>query len=240
MHLEHMVAVTGDETMGIGRIMMCAAALLAAAPAPAGSPFAGHYRLKDGPDVVAELILKPDGRFEYGLSAGALDERSAGRWVETDGKVTLHTEPKPKPPVFSVGPQSKSADVPFKLLVTWPNGRGIAGVDFRMGFDSGEWVSDYTQDYGWTLPGDETRKPRWVELVEPIHRVSSPRFAIDVTKGNVVTFILTPNDLGVVDFDGVVIERVVKPDHDDPDILLHRREGVMKLMKLERANRPRR
>ncbi|MES2288321.1 MAG: hypothetical protein V4530_01180 [Pseudomonadota bacterium] len=222
------------------RIVACLAALLTAAPAVAKSPFAGHYRFKDGPDVVAELILKEDGRFEYGLAAGALDEQSAGRWVEADGKVTLHTEPKPKPPVFSAGAQAKTAEAPFKLLVTWPNGRGVAGVDFKLGFDSGEPLMDYTQDYGWTQPADDKRVPRWIELTEPIHRISSPRFRIDMTKGNAVTYVLTPNDLGVVDFDGAVIERVEKPAADDPDILLHRREGVMKFMKLDRADRPRR
>ncbi len=142
------------------RMMVLMAALLVAAPAFAKSDIAGHYRFRDGPDVAADLILTPDGRFEYGLAAGALDERASGRWVEADGKVTLHTEPKPKPPAFSVGPQGKSDSGAFTLKVTWPNGRGIAGIDFKLGFDSGEPLMDYTQDYGWTQPADDKRVPR--------------------------------------------------------------------------------
>lgn len=222
------------------RSMILMTALLVAAPALAKSPFAGQYRLRDGPDVAAYLVLKDDARFEYALTAGALDEGASGRWVEADGKVTLHTEPKPKAPTFSAGAQGSTTDAPFKLRVTWPNGRGIAGIDFKLGFDSGEPLMDYTQEDGWTQPADDKRVPRWVELTEPIHRVSSTRLRFDITKGNSVTYILTPNDMGVVDFDGAVVEWVVKPAKDDPDIILHRREGEMKFMKLKRENRTRR
>ena len=41
--------------------------LLATQGAAAASPVAGRYRLVEaGPDVAAELVLRPDGRFEYG------------------------------------------------------------------------------------------------------------------------------------------------------------------------------
>ncbi len=213
------------------RMVFLMAAAMIAAPAFAKSSFAGHYRLRDGPDVVAELILKDDGRFEYRLAAGALDEQSAGRWVEQNGKVTLHTEPKPKPPVFSYLPRNIAGDEPFRLLVTWPNGRGIAGVDFLIGFDSGNDVSGYTQEYGWTPPDDDRRVPRWVELTEPIHRVKSPRFKLS-PGGRPVTFVLTPNDMGTVDLDGAMIERGGK---DGADIVLHRREGDMKFVRVTRS-----
>lgn len=196
-------------------------ALVIVSPAVAQASFVGTYRLADGPDVAGELILKDDGRFQYALIAGALDEMAEGKWVAADGKVRLYTEPKPKPPVFSPGAQSATKEGPFKLLVTWPKGDGIAGVDFTIGFDSGSPISDYTQYYGWTMPADEKRIPRWIELVEPIHGIVSPRFAIDLAKGNALTFVLTPNDLGVVDFDGTEAERV------GDRLVVHRRLGDM-------------
>lgn len=205
--------------MKVVRTVVCALVLLISAGAAAQSSFVGDYRLADGPDVAGELILKPDGRFQYALAAGALDEQAEGRWVAADGHVRLYTEPKPRPAVFSAGAQAVTRDGPFKLLVTWPNGEGIAGVDFTIGFDSGPPVTDYTQYYGWTMSSDERRVPRWIELAEPIHGVASPRFAIDVGKGNALTFVLTPNDLGVVDFDGTVIERV------GDRLIMHQRRG---------------
>ena len=61
--------------------------LLLSMPALAGME--GHYRAKAGPDVAAELLLRPDGSFAYALSAGALDEVSQGRWQDRDGTVVL-------------------------------------------------------------------------------------------------------------------------------------------------------
>lgn len=206
------------------RTIWAVAAMLAAsvsAMAVAGPSFVGNYRLRDGPDVAAELVLKADGRFQYALIAGALDEKAEGRWVEVDGKVRLHTEPKPRPPAFSAGPQGATKDAPLKILVNWPNGKGIGGIDVTIGFDAGPPVTDYTQYYGWTLSPDETRVPRWVELNEPINGVRSPRFAIDIAKGNALTFVLTPNDLGVVDFDGTIVERI------GDRLVVHRDRGDM-------------
>ena len=64
------------------------------------------------------------------------------------------------------------------LLVTWPNGEGIPGVDFRIGFDSGDPAEGYTQYYGWTMPEDDHRVPRWVEVSEPIYGFTAPRFEL--------------------------------------------------------------
>lgn len=75
-----------------------ALALFVAAGAFAGPSVVGDYRLASRPDVVGELILKPDGHFQYGLAAGALDEHAEGRWVEADGQVQLYTQPPPKRP----------------------------------------------------------------------------------------------------------------------------------------------
>ena len=39
---------------------------------------AGHYRLAGGPDVASEILLRPDGRFQFFLMEGAVDEQAAG------------------------------------------------------------------------------------------------------------------------------------------------------------------
>jgi len=213
------------------RTIACALTVFASAATFAQSSIVGDYRLADGPDVAGELVLKPDGRFQYALAAGALDEQAEGRWVVADGQVRLYTEPKPRPAVFSAGPRTVTKDGPLKLLVTWPNGEGIAGVDFTIGFDFGPPVTGYTQYYGWTMPPGERRVPRWVELVEPIHGVASPRFAITSGKGNALTFVLTPNDLGVVDFDGTVLERV------GDRLIMHQRRGDMTFVRSDGGKR---
>lgn len=209
-----------------GRTAVCALALVGSA-ALGEPPSVGKYRLSGGPDVFGELVLKSDGGFQYVLGAGALDEHAEGRWVLNNAMVRLYTTPRPKAATFAAGLHSVTTEGPLKLLVNWPNGSGIAGVNFTIGFDSGEPEVGYTQDYGWTMSRDDHRIPRWVELAEPIHGITSPRFAIDLRAGNVLTYVLTPNDLGTADFDGTLLERV------GDRLVMHQRLGDLTFVQAE-------
>ncbi|HEX4738892.1 MAG TPA: hypothetical protein VH331_15170 [Allosphingosinicella sp.] len=181
------------------------AALLLAAAAPS-SPV-GHYRLQGVHDAASELILRANGRFDYALAYGALDEEATGRWRRVGSHLILTTLPKPVPPVFSPGKAAHTAEAPLALHVTWPNGRGIPGVDFRIEFESGDPLEDYiNNDEGWSMPPEEHRKPVAVSFAEPIYRVGSPRFPVDTTKANDLTFILTPHDMGKIGFEEIPID----------------------------------
>ena len=201
---------------------VCASLLMFSPPAIADKGPSGRYRLAGGPDVASELAIKPDGRFEYALSAGALDEHAEGHWMAVGTTLQLFTDPKPIPAVFSEQPALKTDGEKLTLRVTWPNGRGIAGIDFKIGFAAGDPVDGYTQEYGWSLSPDETRVPLWIELVEPIHGVVSPRFSLDLRKGSALRFILTPNDIEVFDFQGAQVD--VFPDQ----LVVHRGGGELK------------
>lgn len=184
--------------------------LLGAAPGLGKGDPAGTYRLVGEQDVASGLRLQDDGRFQYFLIAGALDEQAEGRWRAAEGIVILTTEPRPVPPRFEAGPSAKTKAAPLSVKVSAPGGGGIAGVDLRIGFDEGTLVEAYTQEDGWSLPPEEKRPPRWIELAVPMHGLASPRFPIDLGKGNALAFTLVPNDMGVFDFDGVRIEMADK------------------------------
>lgn len=207
---------------------LLAATALVAFPAAATPGLLGHYSVAEGPDVAGELVLTADGRFAYYFGAGALGEQARGRWEERGEQLCLTTEPTPVAPTFALGPRGGSGAEAPTLLVTWPNGRGIAGVTFRLGFAAGEAAEDYTQDYGWTLPEDEIRKPIWLELVEPIHDVVSPRFMLGEGERGTIVAVLTPNDIGIVDFRDACLERRGK------GFVLHRTGGEMRLVKAKR------
>ena len=210
------------------RLTLALTALLFATEIAAKPALVGNYRVAEGPDVAGELVLTADGRFAYYFGAGALDEQARGQWVERGEQLCLTTEPTPVAPTFALGPRGGSGAEAPTLLVTWPDGRGIAGVTFRLGFAEGEPAEDYTQDYGWTLPEVETRKPIWLELIEPIHDVVSPRFVLgDGGRGTIVA-VLTPNDIGTVDFRNACLERIGK------GYVLHRTRGDMRLVKARR------
>jgi hypothetical protein len=196
-------------------------AVLFSAPALAGVPKPGYYRVSEGPDVAGVLEIGANHRFRYVLAAGALDEHAEGRWYIEGTKICLRTEPRPVPAQFALMPAEAAQD--HTLLVTWPNGQGIPGVDFRMGFDNGEPLVDYTQYYGWSMPQDDSRVPRWIELAIPMHRLMSQRIALDGRKA--IRVVLTPNDLGTVDFQGACLEA------QGDGYVLHREGGDMRLVR---------
>ena len=69
-------------------------------------------------------------------------------------------------------------------------------------------MAGYTQAEGWSFAEPGERRITWVELHEPIHGIASPRFAIDPPAAGGLVFILTPNDIGTVDFtDAPLIRR---------------------------------
>lgn len=211
-------------------ILLLTAALIvapASALAAAGdSPFVGEYGLAEGPDVGGGLLIRNDGRFLYMLAAGALDERAEGRWEIHGDRVCLTTDPKPVPPTLEKGtPMAVEGSIPT-VLVTWPNGRGIPGVDFTIGFDSGDPIEDYTQTDGWTMPDEDKRIPRWIEVREPIYDITAPRFELTDADGGKLRAIIVPNDIGVVDFDGACAEKTQR------GLTLHRTEGDMRFVRL--------
>lgn len=207
------------------------AALLAAAlalPASAQAPdLIGEYSLAEGPDVGGGLLIAADGTYEYGLAAGALDELSRGRWERQGEAICLVTDPKPVPPVFEKAePLAVEGSVPT-ILVTWPNGEAVWGVTFKIGFDSGEPVEDYTQYNGWTLPDDETRVPRWIEVVEPIYDIRAPRYDLTEADQGRLHVRLIPNDLGLIDLTGACIEA------RGNGVVMRRKEGELRFVRYE-------
>ena len=208
------------------RTILLAAALIATPAVARDSPFVGEYSLAEGPDVGGGLLIRNDGRFQYMLAAGALDERAEGRWETRGDQICLTTDPKPVPPAIRKAPLIEVEGAIPTVLVTWPNGRGIPGVDFVIGFDSGDPAEDYTQVYGWTMPEDDKRIPRWIDVREPIHGITAPRFELTEADGGKLRVIIVPNDIGVVNFDGACAERTER------GITLHRAEGDMRFGRL--------
>lgn len=208
------------------RTLFLAAALIITPAAAQPSPFVGDYHLAEGPDVGGGLRIRSDGRFLYMLAAGALDERAEGRWDVRGDTICLTTDPKPVPPKMEKGePIAVEGSVPT-IFVTWPNGRGIPGVDFTIGFDRGDPIEDYTQSDGWTMPKDDKRIPRWVELREAVYDITAPRFMLTEADGGKLRAIIVPNDIGVVNFENACAETT------EHGLTLHRTEGDMRFVRL--------
>ena len=61
----------------------------------------GHYYLMDVMETGSELLLRPDGQFDWALSYGALDQEAKGKWhVEGDEVVLGASTPRAQKPLF--------------------------------------------------------------------------------------------------------------------------------------------
>ena len=206
--------------------LAAAALLVVSASADARSPYAGRYRVAIGPDTAGMLDLRADGTFRYALSEGALDEHAEGEWSETGGDIRLTTAPKPVRPSFARGADGGAGAATIRVHLA--DGRDLAGVDFRLGLANGGSLAGYTQAEGWTFgdaEGGAERRRAWVELFEPIYGVASQRFAIDPPVTGGLVFVLTPNDIDVVDFDKSWLER------RSDDFILHHPNRDLRLVR---------
>ncbi|QCW27645.1 hypothetical protein FE772_20390 [Lysobacter enzymogenes] len=61
------------------------------------APLAGRYALQGSPDAGSELLLKPDGRFEWSLRSGAMAQSATGRWNVGAGMVVLTAQAPAQP-----------------------------------------------------------------------------------------------------------------------------------------------
>ena len=179
-------------------------ALIVAAPAQAADCPTGMFVAQAGPDTASALEISTNGRFRYMLSEGAVDEFADGRWTCDAGMLRLTTTPAPKAPEFKLHKVTEDGGAPFSILVSWPDGRGIAGVDFILEMESGTPITDYTQGSGWS--GDlGGRKPRTISLSEPFYGTVSPVFPLPNNGRLRVEIILTPNDMGKAAFHNTLV-----------------------------------
>ena len=189
--------------LALAHILLLLAAPGAAQDSAAPSVEPGDYRDRSSFEAFHGLRLNPDGTYEWALSVGAMDRRSAGTWTQHAGLVTLTTNPTPVPPEFRRDADDPSADVPF-LLVRWPSGRGIAGIDLTLVCSDGKRITHYTQQDGWSLVPGECDEPEQLVLEEPIQNVGPASFELDgTTRG--LRFTLVPNDIGIEDLTGTQI-----------------------------------
>lgn len=147
------------------------------------------------------LELSADGRFRFLLAEGALDERAEGVWAADGPALKLTSRPRPVRPTITLAPTAPACDRAFCVVVETPGGQGVAGIDVRIDRGEGEPIEGYTQHDGWGADSF-VGGPATIRLAEPVHGILSEPTAIAAGVRS-MRFIVTPNDLGIADFDGV-------------------------------------
>ena len=126
--------------------LACASLLSLSIPAVAAdqAALAGHYYLQGVTEVGSELLLKKDGRFEWMLSYGAVDQQASGDWRVAGEEVTLVSGNGGKEPQFRVFDESEmnikkpAAAGQWVAIVGFPRVGPMAGVEVRFEAKSGK------------------------------------------------------------------------------------------------------
>ena len=136
--------------------LACASLLSLSIPAVAAdqAALAGHYYLQGVTEVGSELLLKKDGRFEWMLSYGAVDQQASGDWRVAGDAVTLVSGNGGKEPQFRVFDESEmnikkpAAAGQWVAIVGYPRVGPMAGVEVRFEAKSGKTATAVTVPNG--------------------------------------------------------------------------------------------
>ncbi|MBX9297885.1 hypothetical protein [Chromobacterium piscinae] len=173
---------------------------LASAASPEAPPLSGHYYLQDVREVGAELLLKPDGSFEWGMSYGAVDQYAQGNWKAQGGKVELHSAAPEKAPVFRPFRDEEfrirrpAEEGSWLAIVGMPGVGPMAGVEVSFQSRSGKVLVAVTDRNGdamvsspkgeaWSKAGLRRNggkdQPQWFDVPEERSAQRLAAFAVD-------------------------------------------------------------
>jgi len=112
--------------------------LVIGAAAAQGVDPAGHYYLQNVREVGSELLLKPDGSFEFMLAYGAADYWAKGNWRMKDGAVFLNSAPGADGPPFRLVRSSATETAAIRIRVVGANGRAVPNIDVTLATAEGK------------------------------------------------------------------------------------------------------
>lgn len=176
-------------------------------------------------EVAAALELKPNGRFRYALSYGAVDEEAEGDWTFDGTAVRLTSNPMPKAPSFEL-----VRDDPAPVGELWLQ---LEDPGFEWGHPL-EAIANDDSPEGFEVSADESGrvdlsgKPpiRAVAPEMPVYGPTGDIFPLSPDRGHKLTFRFHRNDLGRARFDHERLERQAG------DLLLQRYDTSFRFVKV--------
>jgi hypothetical protein len=99
---------------------------------------AGHYVLEGVRETGSELLLKPDGTFEFMLAYGAMDLDAQGSWRQDGDSVILNAKVSGEP-LFRQSKTAVSEKPGIHVKVVGPAGEPAQNIDVTVNAEGG-WV----------------------------------------------------------------------------------------------------
>jgi len=137
---------------------------------------AGHYVLQGVMEVGSELMLKPDGTFEYMLAYGAADYYAKGTWRRNGNAVILHSDSNEQPP-FRLTKSDAGKPGLIRVWVIGQNGKGVANI--RVGLKAADQHLEATTDSDDAAVSPDTAKPEAVYFAVQVYSLEVGPFAVN-------------------------------------------------------------
>ena len=191
-----MTAALGGFFLAIA-VTASSSAIGQSAPA-SSSPLVGTY---DGHqmEMAVGLELRADGRFDYGLSYGALDESASGTW-RVDGNNVLLTSDPVTPPRFTFLDQRPAPDGKMHIVLDLPKGWSRQVFHAEIGLADGRFVGGQLSDDDDTISLGAGDRPVSLRLGMDVYELSSDTIRLDGTPASSIRVRFEANDLGKVAF----------------------------------------
>jgi hypothetical protein len=170
-----------------------------------GSPndrFAGHYVLENAHEMGSELVLKPDGQFEYMLAYGAADYTAMGKWHASGETVVLDTKMPAGPPLKVLSSNyEKTPDL--RIWINGMNGKPVPNLDVAVTSAKGEATARTDSDGMALFPN--TTEPKAVVVHITVYHYDSPPLALNPAH-NTITLEINGDVITTVPFKGEVLK----------------------------------
>jgi len=165
---------------------------------PRPSDLAGVY---DGSqmEMGVGLRLQPNGRFDYLLAYGALDESAGGTWQVDGGNLLLTSDPV-TPPKFVLLGQEPAPDGKTHITLDLPKGLSRQYFDAEIGLSDGRFAGGQLSDDDDTIPLSPGDRPISLRLKLGVYELRSDAFRLDGTAASRIHVRFEQNDLGKVAF----------------------------------------
>jgi hypothetical protein len=152
------------------------ASLSIASPAAQSGDATGHYVLEGMMEVGSELLLKPDGQFEFMLAYGAADYWAKGTWRSEQNVVVLNSAGTKEEPFRFLRSEPGEAGR-IRVWVMGKNGRGVPHIRVTLHAAGGD--SEATTDNDGAAVFKDVAKPRAVSFEVRVYQVEAGPFDID-------------------------------------------------------------
>ncbi|MES2097546.1 MAG: hypothetical protein V4459_12375 [Pseudomonadota bacterium] len=162
------------------------------------SSLAGQY---DGGqmEMAAGLDLRPDGRFDYALSYGALDEGASGVWRVDGGRVLLTSDPVTVPR-FVLLQNRPATDGKMRILLDLPERWSRQVFHAEIGLEDGRVVERQLSDDDDVIALEPGENPVSVRVGMAVFDLRSDEVRLAGGPASQIRLRFEPNDLGKVVF----------------------------------------